>query len=313
MTKKKKVKTVSKQVPADVVENKAEKCECGCGCDKDACTCGCGCKCCNAKAAVLAGTALAVVLSVVACVKTCCLDSRIANWVESHPEVIARMASPVAVAATKIAADPTNYSLGNPNGKFVIIEFFDYNCGWCQRTNAAMKEALARPEAKNIRWIPIDTPIFGASSETIARYVLAAGKQGKYKQMHDAVATGNPKLSEARGKAAKLVDEFVAKNKLDRESKDRAVQEKIHDYANEASVTEYSNAMKEIGKALGLDTAELERVANSEEISKKLFDNQAFTRTLEAGGVPMLIVNGEKHGGALFGEELDKVVAESAK
>ena len=38
--------------------------------------------------------------------------------------------------------------------------------------------------AKNIRWIPIDTPIFGEGSEEIARYVLAAGKQGKYAEMH---------------------------------------------------------------------------------------------------------------------------------
>ena len=35
----------------------------------------------------------------------------------------------------EILADKTNHVLGNPNGKFVIIEFFDYNCGWCKKTN----------------------------------------------------------------------------------------------------------------------------------------------------------------------------------
>lgn len=97
----------------------------------------------------------------------------------------------------KIVNDKTNYSLGNPNGKFVIIEFFDYQCGWCKRTNKALAEVLAKPEGKNIRWIPIDTPIFGEASETIARYVLAAGKQGKYAQMHDAVGAATERLDEA--------------------------------------------------------------------------------------------------------------------
>ena len=66
--------------------------------------------------------------------------------------------------------DKTNYSLGNPKGKFVIIEFFDHQCGWCKKTNVEMSKAVASAEGKNIRWIPIDTPIFGEASETIARF-----------------------------------------------------------------------------------------------------------------------------------------------
>ena len=107
----------------------------------------------------------------------------------------------------KITADKANYSLGNPKGTFVIIEFFDHQCGWCKRTNQAMYEALASKEGKNIRWIPIDTPIFGEQSEMIARYVLAAGKQGKYAEMHKAVGEAK-KVDEASlieiGKTLKL-------------------------------------------------------------------------------------------------------------
>ena len=58
-----------------------------------------------------------------------------------------------------------------------------------------MREAIAKG-AKNIRWIPIDTPIFGEASETIARYVLAAGEQGKYAQMHEAVGNAQGHLDE---------------------------------------------------------------------------------------------------------------------
>ena len=91
-------------------------------------------------------------------------------------------AEEIQAIVNEIANDKSNYSLGNPKGKYIIVEFFDHNCGWCKRTNKEMHKALKT--AKNIRWIPIDTPIFGEGSEEIARYVLAAGKQGKYAEMH---------------------------------------------------------------------------------------------------------------------------------
>ncbi len=138
-------------------------------------------------------------------------DSSIRKYIEANPKVIvnaidkyvketgkkeAEKAKPAApqqpqvdytAIVNEIAADKSNYSMGNPNGKFIIVEFFDHQCGWCKRTNAGLHEAISKPEGKNIRWIAVDTPIFGAKSEEIARYVLAAGKQGKYAQMHEAV------------------------------------------------------------------------------------------------------------------------------
>ncbi len=255
------------------------------------CSCGEGCSCCKcgpAKVALFGVSALALVLSICALVKKPC-DKALTEWVNNNPKVIAdsvekyykeldskrraeEKAQPKVAPAdmvAKILNDKTNHSLGNPKGKFVIIEFFDYNCGWCKRTNAALKEALAKPEAKNIRWIPIDTPIFGEGSETIARYVLAAGKQGKYAAMHDAVGDYKGKVDEA--------------------------------------------ALVEMGKKIGLDTDKLKKDAASKELKDKLVANRDFTRALNIGGVPMLIVNGNIHPGALFGEELDEVVAESAK
>ena len=66
---------------------------------------------------------------------------------------------------------------------------------------------------------------------------------------------------------------------------------------------------------LGIDPfgSRFERDAWSQEIKDKLVANREFTRALNIGGVPMLIVNGNIHPGALFGDELNEVVAESAK
>ena len=191
-----------------------------------ACTCGCGCCDPKKKAGVL--VAALVVAGLVGFVGGrmgcgCCpekmgakLDAKIAEYVQKNPKAIidsvdayykaleakqrggerAEPAPQFADAAliAEIVNDKTNYSLGNPKGKFVIIEFFDHQCGWCKKTNKEMREAVKK--AKNIRWIPIDTPIFGEASETIARYVLAAGEQGKYAQMHEAVGNAQGRLDE---------------------------------------------------------------------------------------------------------------------
>ena len=41
--------------------------------------------------------------------------------------------------------------MGNPNGKHVIVEFMDYNCGYCKRLGPVLEEFVKRdPEAKVI-------------------------------------------------------------------------------------------------------------------------------------------------------------------
>ena len=203
----KKLKKVLHKAPAN-----AEKKE-------EACACGCGCNCGKKKAGVLvAALVVAGLVGFVGGRMGCgCCEKKLNDYIQKNPKVIidsveayykaleakqrggrAEKAQEVAPAeiVKEIVNDKSNYSLGNPNGKYVIIEFFDHQCGWCKKTNKEMREAIAKG-AKNIRWIPIDTPIFGEKSETIARYVLAAGEQGKYAQMHEAVGNAQGQLDEA--------------------------------------------------------------------------------------------------------------------
>ena len=188
--------------------------------EKEACSCGCGCCCGKKKAAVLVGALVVAGLigGFIGGRLACCpkkMEAKMTEYVQQNPKIIidsvekyykeleakqkagrpAAQATADAALVAEIVNDKTNYSLGNPKGKYVIIEFFDHQCGWCKRTNKEMREAIAKG-AKNIRWTPIDTPIFGEASETIARYVLAAGEQGKYAQMHEAVGNAQGKLDE---------------------------------------------------------------------------------------------------------------------
>ena len=71
---------------------------------------------------------------------------------------------------------------GNPNGDVTIVEFFDYNCGYCKQ---ALNDILTIMESdKNIRLVFVEIPILGESSFEAARWALAANKQKLYLEYH---------------------------------------------------------------------------------------------------------------------------------
>jgi protein-disulfide isomerase len=72
--------------------------------------------------------------------------------------------------------------IGNPKGDVTIVEFFDYNCGYCKSMFQAIVEVLN--EDKKIRLVLKEFPILGPSSVTAAKAALAARKQNKYGDLH---------------------------------------------------------------------------------------------------------------------------------
>lgn len=75
--------------------------------------------------------------------------------------------------------------LGNPFGDVTIVEFLDYNCGYCRKAFKTVMELLA--EDKNIRVVMREWPILGNDSVVAARASLAAHKQKKYNEFHIAL------------------------------------------------------------------------------------------------------------------------------
>lgn len=103
---------------------------------------------------------------------------------ERAAEEVARSASLKENASVifKSADDPV---AGNPGGDVTVIEFMDYNCSWCKK---GMAEIASLVEAdKNVKVIFKEFPIFGAGSEFAARAALAAARQGKYWDLHQAL------------------------------------------------------------------------------------------------------------------------------
>jgi protein-disulfide isomerase len=90
--------------------------------------------------------------------------------------------------------DAASPMIGNPKGDVTLIEFFDYNCGYCKRV-APMIEQLSKDD-KNVKIIFKEFPILAPTSETAAKWALAAAKQGKYFAYHQALMAHQGQISE---------------------------------------------------------------------------------------------------------------------
>lgn len=85
----------------------------------------------------------------------------------------------------EIFHSPHDYVLGNKNAKITIVEYFDYNCGWCKR--ALNEVAKLAKEDPNVRIVLKEFPIFGEHSDFAARAAMASQAQGKYWDFHVAM------------------------------------------------------------------------------------------------------------------------------
>ncbi|MBL8907364.1 MAG: thioredoxin domain-containing protein [Rhizobiales bacterium] len=71
---------------------------------------------------------------------------------------------------------------GNPNGNVTMVEFFDYNCGYCKR---AMPDVMRMVEEDgDLKLVMKEFPILGPGSLAAAKAALASKKQGKYLDFH---------------------------------------------------------------------------------------------------------------------------------
>jgi protein-disulfide isomerase len=83
---------------------------------------------------------------------------------------------------------------GNPKGKVVLVEFFDYNCGYCKR---AFPDVMKMVDTdKDLKLVMKEFPILGPGSIYAARAALASRKQGKYWKYHLAMMAHEGRIDE---------------------------------------------------------------------------------------------------------------------
>lgn len=138
---------------------------------------------------------------------------------EASEEVKQREQSKQVIAQSKdvIFDSPHNIVLGNPDGDVTIVEFFDYNCGYCKRAMKDMEEIIASDP--NVRFILKEFPILGDDSiaaHQVSTALLQIAPE-QYEAFHLELLGGRDRATEARALeiATNLgVDETALRNAM---------------------------------------------------------------------------------------------------
>lgn len=102
----------------------------------------------------------------------------------------------LAMRKAEIFDDPDSPVGGNPNGNVTIVEFFDYHCGYCKQVHEPLLTMLG--EDKQLRIVYKELPILAPESRIAAAAALAANRQGRYVDMHNALMAARGKLTKDR-------------------------------------------------------------------------------------------------------------------
>ncbi len=91
----------------------------------------------------------------------------------------------LAAQADALYRDPDAPVAGDPKGDVTIVEFFDYNCGYCKRGFQDLARFMK--DDPKVRVVLRELPILSKGSEEASRVALAARMQGKYWEFHAAM------------------------------------------------------------------------------------------------------------------------------
>lgn len=89
---------------------------------------------------------------------------------------------------------PHSYVAGNPAGDVTLVEFFDYNCGYCKKALADV-QTLMKNDPK-LRVVLKDFPVLGPDSVEASRVALAVKNQLQGQKLFDY----HVKVLETRGR-----------------------------------------------------------------------------------------------------------------
>jgi protein-disulfide isomerase len=137
---------------------------------------------------------------------------------------------------TQLASSGDDPSLGPKDAPITIVEFFDYNCGYCKLATDWVFEAVDSRQG-DVRVVFKEYPILAESSLLAAKAALAADKQGKYREMHVALMKAKTLDHANIDKIAASIGLDVARLRKDMES-DAALEhvQRIHAEAEQAQI-----------------------------------------------------------------------------
>ena len=115
------------------------------------------------------------------------IEGIVRNYLVAHPEVLieainaleakqadqqsASQKVAIADVGEALTSTPKGTALGNPDGDVTVVEFFDYNCGYCRHALSDM-DALIKTDPK-VRFVLKEIPVLGPDSVAASRVSLA--------------------------------------------------------------------------------------------------------------------------------------------
>jgi protein-disulfide isomerase len=163
------------------------------------------------------------------------IERIVKEYLLSHPELLQEVMSELekrqAVAEAEkhrtavkqysevIFSSPRQVTLGNTQGDVTVVEFFDYNCGYCKRAMSDMLD-LMKNDAK-LKFVLKEFPVLGEGSMQAAQVAAAVRMQDKsggkkYLEFHQKLLAGRGPADKARALAvAKEIGLDVARIEKD--------------------------------------------------------------------------------------------------
>ena len=127
------------------------------------------------------------------------IERVVREYVLAHPEILPeamdrlqqRETAKAVTASRGTIEEPYESAwIGNPDADVTLVEFYDYNCGYCRAALPTIEKLVAQD--RNLRVVFRELPVLAPSSRIAARAALAAAKQGKFKAFHDALYAAGP-------------------------------------------------------------------------------------------------------------------------
>ena len=118
--------------------------------------------------------------------------------------------------------------LGNPKGDVTLVEFFDYNCGYCRRALADTMRLLGEDE--DLRVVLKEFPVLGQGSMEAAQVGIAVNEVApdRYAEFHETLL-GMDRPADAQTALAVAEDMNLPKGELEAVMEQPLVQETVEE------------------------------------------------------------------------------------
>ena len=128
------------------------------------------------------------------------VETIIHDYLLENPEILVEASEKLRDRETGKLVDANRAAIETPfagawagaeKGDVVLVEFFDYACGYCRKSNEDVERLLKEDPKLKVVWR--EWPVLGPDSEAAAQVSLAAAKEGKYRAFfHALFAAGRP-------------------------------------------------------------------------------------------------------------------------